>query len=56
MTRLRRVFGEVLALGFVNGILLGTALAASNPVPALLVASGGGTFLNMIYLLATFLR
>lgn len=56
MARLRRTFGEVLALGLTNGILLGAALAGSNPVSALLVASGGSTFLNLIYLLAMLLR
>ena len=49
--RARRVLGELLALGLTNGALLGAALAAAHPTAALLVASGGGTFISFLYLL-----
>jgi hypothetical protein len=53
MTDARRVLSEVLALGVANGLLMGTALTASHRGPALLMASGVGTFVTLTYLLET---
>lgn len=51
MTHARRALAEVLALGLANGLLLGTALTAAHRGPALLIASGIGTFVTLTYLL-----
>ncbi len=51
MTHARRAVTEVLALGLANGVLLGAGLTAAHRGPALLLASGAGTFLTLIYLL-----
>jgi hypothetical protein len=53
MTHVRRALAEVLALGMANGILLGAGLAAAHRAPALLVASGTGTFITLTYLVMT---
>ncbi len=51
MTHARRALSEVLALGVTNGLLLGAGLTAAHRVPALLIASGAGTFITLAYLL-----
>jgi hypothetical protein len=53
MIHARRALFEVLALGLANGLLLGAALAAANPGPALLLACGAGTVVTLVYLLTT---
>jgi len=53
MTDRRRALTEVLTLGLANGLLLGAGLTAAHRAPALLVASGAGTFLTLSYLLVT---
>ncbi len=53
MTRTRRAFSELLALGLANGVLLGGALAAAHRGHALAVAMVTGTFITLVYLLAT---
>lgn len=53
MTDVRHALSEVLALGLANGLLLGTALTAAHRAPALLIASGVGTFITLTYLLTT---
>jgi threonine/homoserine/homoserine lactone efflux protein len=56
MTRMSRAFGELLALGVANGLLLGAGLAAADRVHALVVATGAGTFISLTYLVVTRFR
>jgi hypothetical protein len=51
MTYARRALSEVLALGLANGLLLGAGLTSAHRGPALLMASGIGTFMTFAYLL-----
>lgn len=53
MTETRRALTEMLVLGLANGLLLGAAMTAAHRAPALLIASGVGTFVTLTYLLTT---